>query len=242
MIVFISDIHLGSRHAKAEQCYEFLCSVQPEKLYLVGDIIDGWRLQKKWYWPQKHTKLLKKIVTLSQKGTEVIYVTGNHDEFLRSWAPCDVGKIKVVNRADLEIEGKKYLVIHGDFFDYLMRSQFGQLVMKLGDKAYDAVTYINLWITRIRRWLGLDYWSLSRYLKSKAKNAANYIGNFEGEMAKYARSKGYDGIIAGHIHSACNREIEGIHYLNTGDWVESMTAIIYDGKWKIKEWKSAEKM
>lgn len=236
MDIFVSDIHLGSRHSQAEKCLEFLESVTPQRLYLIGDIIDGWRLSRKWYWPEEHTRLLQKIVSLADEGVEVVYVAGNHDEFLRAWVPCSLGKIKIVNHADFEVGGKKYLVIHGDFFDYLMRSSIGRKIMYFGDFAYDTLMYINYWMNRVRKLFGLPYWSLSKYLKLRTKQVSSYIGDFEGQMVAYARRKGYDGIIAGHIHAAANKNINEIHYLNTGDWVESCTALIHsNNQWKLVE-------
>lgn len=233
--VFISDLHLGSKHCSSEELLYFLTKVKTEKLYLVGDIIDVWRLKKKWYWPKIHNKIVRKILKISEK-TEVIYITGNHDEVFRKFPQIQIGNISVIHRADYtDLNGKRYLVVHGDLFDSLMRTKSGRFIMHLGDIAYDSLIYINRSINGIRRLLGIQPWSLAKYLKRKAKLAANYIGEFEKEMSLYCKRKGYDGIICGHIHHAEITQYDGIVYMNDGDWCESCTALVetYDGQWKI---------
>lgn len=233
--VFISDLHLGSKHCNSDELLYFLSKIKTEKLYLVGDIIDIWRLKKNWYWPKTHNKIVRKILKLSEK-TEVIYITGNHDEVFRSFPAIRVGNIDVKNRyTHTGVDGKKYLVIHGDFFDSLMRTKTGRSIMHLGDFAYDSIIHINKFINITRRLLGMNPWSLAKYLKRKAKLAANYISQFEQEMAHYCKRKGYDGIICGHIHHAEITEYDGIAYMNDGDWCESCTALVetQDGQWKI---------
>ena len=224
--VFISDLHLGSKHCNADKLLDFLDGLETEKLYLVGDIIDGWRLQKKWYWPNKHNKILQKLIKIAKKS-EVIYITGNHDEFLRTIPDINIGKVTVYNRFDhMGVDGKRYLVTHGDMFDHLMRTRTGRFVMHLGDVAYDGLIYLNLLVNGFRKIFNRPPWSLAKFLKKKAKAAATYIGDFEQEMTMYCKKKGYDGIIVGHIHSANIKEIDGIIYMNDGDWCESCTALV----------------
>ena len=233
--VFISDLHLGSKHCNSAELLTFLSNIQTEKLYLVGDIIDVWRLQKKWYWPKAHNQILRKILKISEK-TEVIYITGNHDEIFRRFPDIRIGRITVEHRyVHVGLDGKKYLVVHGDLFDNLMRTKTGRMVMKLGDFAYDSLIYINKFVNAMRRLFRMQPWSLAKYLKRKAKLAANYIGDFEKEMALYCKKKGYDGIICGHIHHAEITSYDDIVYMNDGDWCESCTALVetQDGTWKI---------
>ena len=233
--VFISDLHLGSKHCNSEMLLKFLDNLSTEKLYLVGDIIDGWRLQKKWYWPKAHNKIVKKLIKIS-KNTEIIYITGNHDEFLRTIPSVKIGNVEVKNRSvHLGIDGKKYLVVHGDMFDNLMRTKSGRFIMNFGDVAYDGLIYANKAVNSLRNLIGKPPWSLTKYLKRKAKTAANYIGDFEIQMVDYCKKKGYDGIICGHIHHASIEEYDKIVYMNDGDWCESCTALVetQNGNWEI---------
>jgi UDP-2,3-diacylglucosamine pyrophosphatase LpxH len=224
--VFISDLHLGSKHCNADKLLKFLDDLETEKLYLVGDIIDGWRLQKKWYWPNKHNKIVQKLIKIA-KRSEVIYITGNHDEFLRTIPDINIGEVTVYNRFDhIGVDGKRYLVTHGDMFDHLMRTRSGRFVMHLGDVAYDGLIYLNRLINGFRKIFNRPPWSLAKFLKNKAKVAATYIGDFEQEMAMYCKKKGYDGIICGHIHHATIKNFDGVVYMNDGDWCESCTALV----------------
>ena len=224
--VFISDLHLGSKHCNAEKLLKFLDGLETEKLYLVGDIIDGWRLQKKWYWPNKHNKIVQKLIKIA-KRSEVIYITGNHDEFLRTIPDINIGEVTVYNRFDhIGVDGKRYLVTHGDMFDHLMRSRSGRFVMHLGDIAYDGLLYLNRLVNFLRKIFNRPPWSLAKFLKNKAKVAATYIGDFEQEMSTYCKKKGYDGVICGHIHHATIKNFDGVVYMNDGDWCESCTALV----------------
>jgi len=224
--VFISDLHLGSKHCNAEKLLKFLDGLETEKLYLVGDIIDGWRLQKKWYWPNKHNKIVQKLIKIA-KRSEVIYITGNHDEFLRTIPDINIGEVTVYNRFDhIGVDGKRYLVTHGDMFDHLMRSRSGRFVMHLGDVAYDGLLYLNRLVNFLRKIFNRPPWSLAKFLKNKAKVAASYIGDFEQEMSMYCKKKGYDGVICGHIHHATIKNFDGVVYMNDGDWCESCTALV----------------
>lgn len=239
--IFISDLHLGSKGCQAEALCEFLKQNTCETLYLVGDIIDGWRLRKKWFWPQAHTNVIRRILTASKRDTEVIYIIGNHDEFLRAFLQFKVsfGRVSIRNRVvHTGEDGKRYLVVHGDMFDGMMRSN-RKWVMFLGDNLYNAVLSLNTRLNTVRQWLGLDYWSLSKALKSRTKRALNYVNNFEQHVADYCRRKGFDGAICGHIHVAEIRQIDGITYMNDGDWVESCTALVehHDGRWELVEHK-----
>ena len=233
--MFISDLHLGSKHCSVDALLKFLDTIQTEKLFLVGDIIDGWRLQKKWFWPNKHSKVLQKIIKIS-KNTEVTYITGNHDEFLRAIPGMSFGNVSIENRVTYEgLDGNRYLVTHGDIFDNLMKTRGGRLLMHFGDFAYDGLLYVNRLVIRFRKLFRLEHWSLAKYLKRKAKTASNYINHFSSEMSKYCKHKGYDGVICGHIHHAEIVDYDGIKYMNDGDWCESCTALVetQTGEWKI---------
>jgi len=224
--VFISDLHLGSKHCNADKLLNFLDGLETEKLYLVGDIVDGWRLQKKWYWPNKHNKIVQKLIKIA-KRSEVIYITGNHDEFLRTIPDINIGEVTVYNRFDhIGVDGKRYLVTHGDMFDHLMRTRSGRFVMHLGDIAYDGLLYLNRLVNVLRKIFNRPPWSLAKFLKNKAKVAASYIGDFEQEMSTYCKKKGYDGVICGHIHHATIKNFDGVVYMNDGDWCESCTALV----------------
>lgn len=229
--VFISDLHLGSSHCRDKQLLTFLKQIRTENLYLIGDIVDGWRLEKKWYWPKKHSEIIKQIIRISNQRVNVYWISGNHDEFLRQFITksAKFGNITISHRLDyISNDNNKYLVVHGDMFDYLMRNRFGRLVMSLGDYAYDILAYINLIHNRIRTTFNLPYWSFVKYLKHHAKFASNFIGQYETYMTDYVKSKNYYGIISGHIHSPDIKYINGIHYINDGDWVENCSYITED--------------
>ena len=234
--IFISDIHLGTRGCQADALCAFLKDNTAENLFLVGDIIDGWRLKKKWYFPQSHANVLRRILTAAKRDTNVVYLAGNHDELLRSFIPFGItfGNIEIVNRYDYTgINGKKYLVVHGDMFDKIMIEN--KWLMHIGDFLYDFLIWLNNHLNSIRSLFGMRYWSLSKWLKHNTKEALNFIYKFEDFVASYCRSKGYDGIICGHIHTAAIKDLNGIEYMNDGDWVESCTALVehHDGKWEI---------
>ncbi|MGE4064584.1 MAG: UDP-2,3-diacylglucosamine diphosphatase [Rhodospirillaceae bacterium] len=235
--LFISDIHLGTRGCKADFLLDFLKQTESEKLYLVGDIIDGWRLKKNWFWPQAHNDVVQKVLRKARKGTEVIFIPGNHDSFGRDFLDHEFGQIKVL-RDDIHVtaSGQRFLVMHGDECDGVMK--YAKWLAILGDHAYVAALTLNNWYNALRRMMGLPYWSLSKYLKHKVKNAVQFISNFEETMARMAHDRGADGVVCGHIHHAEIRSIEGIAYLNDGDWVESCTALAehYDGRWEIIDW------
>jgi UDP-2,3-diacylglucosamine pyrophosphatase LpxH len=238
--IFISDVHLGTRDCKAEALNNFLKHNTCETLYLVGDIIDAWKIQQnKWRWKQSHTNVIRRVMGHAKRGTRVIYVAGNHDEFLRPLIPLGIGfgLIEVVNQAEhIGVDGRHYLVTHGDLFDGITR--LAPWLAFLGDKLYDFVLNLNSQFNAVRRRLRLGYWSLSRYLKYKVKKAADFLFQFERNLATYCKKRGYDGVICGHIHHAEIKEIDGIMYMNDGDWVESMTALVehHSGTWEIITW------
>lgn len=235
--IFISDIHLGSKACQAELLLDFLKHNDSEKLYLVGDIVDGWRLKRKWYWPQSHNDVVQKILRKARKGTEIIYVPGNHDEGLRRYIGTHFGGIEVRPTDIYEaVNGDKYLVLHGDSFDNVML--YARWLAYVGDHAYDLVLRLNTVFNGLRRLMGLRYWSLSSYLKIKVKNAVQFISEFERVLANEAQKAGVQGVICGHIHHAEMKQYGDIIYMNDGDWVESCSALIehFDGTWEIIFW------
>jgi UDP-2,3-diacylglucosamine pyrophosphatase LpxH len=234
--IFISDLHLGTRGCQAKAINNFLKNNTCETLFLVGDILDGWRLKKNWYFPQSHANVIRRFFTIAKNGTRVVYIAGNHDEMLRPLIPMGIcfGKIEVVNKFDyLGVNGKRYLVVHGDMFDNIMLDK--KWLMHFGDTIYDMLIWSNTKLNIVRNWLGRDYWSLSKWLKHNTKQALNFIYKFEEQVAAYCKRKGYDGIICGHIHTAVIKDIDGIEYMNDGDFVESCTALVEheDGTWEI---------
>lgn len=235
--IWISDTHLGSRGCKAEFLIEFLKSHQCETLYLVGDIIDGWRMRKSIYWPQAHSNVLRRILTLAKRGARVVYVTGNHDEFLRKYSNNVFGNIELRDEAVHKTQdGRKLLVLHGDEYDVVVR--YHKWIAVLGDIAYNILLVLNRWYNHARVKLGYGYWSLSSYIKHRVKQAVNFIGDYENALAQECRRRKLDGVICGHIHHAEIRDIDGIAYHNCGDWVESCTAIVenQDGSIELVHW------
>ncbi|HET9904315.1 MAG TPA: UDP-2,3-diacylglucosamine diphosphatase [Xanthobacteraceae bacterium] len=239
--LFLSDLHLGTRGCQADRLVDFLRHHQADTVYLVGDIVDGWALKASWYWPQPHNDVVQKLLRQARKGTRIVYIPGNHDEFLRDYYGTHFGGVEVVERALHEAaDGCRYLVVHGDLFDVVIRH--ARWLALLGDKAYDAAIWLNRHFNRLRRALGLPYWSLSQWIKLKVKNAVSFIGAFEATLAAEARRHGADGVICGHIHHAVIRDLSGLRYVNCGDWVESCTAIAehFDGRFELIRWTRAE--
>ena len=235
--IWISDVHLGTRGCKADLLLDFLKHNECETLYLVGDIVDGWRLRKSWYWPQTHNDLVQKVLRRARKGCRVVYVPGNHDELFRDYTGLHLGGIVVLSEAIHQTaDGRRLLVLHGDQFDAVVK--FAKWLAILGDHAYACALVLNHWFNLVRRRLGYPYWSLSAYLKSRVKNAVEYVGKFEAAVADEARRRGVDGVVCGHIHKAEIRNIDGILYCNDGDWVESCTALVedYDGRLSLLHW------
>ena len=238
--VWISDLHLGTPGCEAAALLDFLRTTECETLYLVGDIIDGWQLRRNWYWPQAHNDVLQKLLRKARKGTRVIYVPGNHDEFARSYLGHNFGGIDVAEEwIHTTADGRRLWVTHGDFFDGVV--QCAKWLALVGDWAYTLTLQLNVHFNRLRARLGLPYWSLSSYLKQRVKRAVSYISDFESALAREARIRGMDGVVCGHIHHAEMRDIDGILYANDGDWVESLTALCEhsDGRLEIIDWTPA---
>jgi UDP-2,3-diacylglucosamine pyrophosphatase LpxH len=235
--IWISDLHLGTSGCNAVLLLDFLKSVQPDTLYLVGDIIDGWRLKRGWYWPTLHNDIVRRILKLASKGTRVIYIPGNHDEALRDYTDLNFGGVEVLSE-DIHItaDGRKLLVLHGDEFDGVVL--YARWLAFLGDQSYALLLKLNVAFNAVRRRFGLPYWSLSAHIKKKVKNAVAFISRFEEAVAHAARDRGVDGVVCGHIHSAEIRMFGDITYYNDGDWVESCTALVEqrDGRLEILDW------
>ena len=235
--IWLSDIHLGTAGCQADYLLDFLKHNESERLYLVGDIIDGWQLRRGWYWPQSHNDVVQKLLRKARKGTEVIYVPGNHDEVARQFDGLAFGDITVREEAvHVTATGKRLWVVLGDLFDGVV--QHARWLAYLGDSLYTLILAMNRHFNRIRARLGFPYWSLSQFLKHQVKNAVNYIGAFESAMVDEARRRGCDGVVCGHIHKAEIREVNGQLYCNDGDWVESLSALVetIEGELKIVYW------
>jgi UDP-2,3-diacylglucosamine pyrophosphatase LpxH len=235
--VWISDTHLGTSGCNAELLHDFLQSIKPETLYLVGDIIDGWRLKRGWYWPARHNDVVRRVLKLANKGTRVVYIPGNHDEMARDYAGLHFGGVEVALEAiHTTADGRRLLVLHGDEFDGVVL--YARWLAFLGDMGYRALLRLNVGFNAVRRRLGLPYWSISAYIKHRVKNAVAFIGQFEEVVAHAARERGVDGVVCGHIHAAEIRDFGGITYFNDGDWVESCTALVEhaDGRMEIIDW------
>ncbi|AKL98960.1 MULTISPECIES: UDP-2,3-diacylglucosamine diphosphatase [Burkholderia cepacia complex] len=235
--IWLSDIHLGSSGCQAPYLLDFLRHNDSEYLYLVGDIIDGWQLKKGWYWPQAHNDVVQKILRKARKGTQVVYIPGNHDEGARQFCDLAFGDIQVRGEAfHTTLAGKRLWIVHGDLFDGVI--QHAKWLAYLGDTLYTLILVLNRWFNRIRSRLGFQYWSLSQYLKHQVKNAVNFISQFETVMTDEARRRGCDGVVCGHIHKAEIRDIDGVLYCNDGDWVESLSALVetMEGELKIVYW------
>jgi UDP-2,3-diacylglucosamine pyrophosphatase LpxH len=237
--IFISDTHLGTRGCRSDFLADFLRRVSCQNLFLVGDIIDCWRLRKSWYWDGHHDEVLRLILAHARRGTAVTYIPGNHDEMFRAWLPIglEVAGIRLQAEATHRtVGGKRLLVIHGDQFDSVVR--YARFLALLGDWAYTAALVANRWFNAVRRRLGYPYWSLSAWLKQQVKGAVKAIDRFETALAGEARRRGFDGVVCGHIHHAEMREVNGMLYLNDGDWVESCTALVehHDGRLELIDW------
>ena len=235
--LFISDVHLGTRGCQAERLLDFLRYHDADTIYLVGDIVDGWALRQNWYWPSTHNDVVQKLLRKARKGARMIYIPGNHDEFLRDFYGTHFGGVEVVaNAVHVAADGRRYFVTHGDQFDLVVR--YARWLALLGDHAYRFALALNTSFNVIRRQFGLPYWSLSQWAKLKVKNAVNYIGEFETALAGEAARHHADGVICGHIHHAAMRMFGGVQYINCGDWVESCSAVVEhpDGKFEIIPW------
>jgi len=235
---FISDVHLGTKGCQAEHLLDFIRTLECDTLYLVGDIVDGWKMKGGgWYWPQAHNDVVQKVLRLARRGVKVIYVPGNHDDRVRDFIGVHFGGVIVAQDAIHEAaDGKKYLVTHGDAFDGVVTH--AKWLAFAGDWGYRLLLSANTRFNAVRRRFGMGYWSLSAFIMVKVKNALQFIENFEQALADEARRRGADGVICGHIHKAEMRLIDGIIYINDGDWVESCTAAIehHDGRFEIVHW------
>lgn len=239
--IFLSDIHLGTKGCQAELLLGFIKSFQAETIYLVGDIVDCWALRRSWYWPQSHNDVMQKLLRQSRKGARVVYIPGNHDEAFRDWCGTDFGGVEIrLDDIHTAADGRRYLVTHGDAFDGVVCGN--RWLVLLGDRSYTMLLKINTLVARIRHRLGLPYWSLSAWTKLKVKRAVQVIDRFETALTGEARRRGVDGVICGHIHNPEIRDIDGITYVNDGDWVESCTAVIehHDGRLEVVHWGDAQ--
>ena len=237
--LWISDLHLGTAGCQAEALLDFLRATHCDTLYLVGDIVDGWQLRRHWHWPQAHNDVVQKLLRKVRKGTRVVFVPGNHDEFARHFLGHHFGGIEVLDDPlHLTADGRRLWITHGDRFDGVV--QCARWLAHLGDQAYEMTLRLNWQLNRLRARLGLPYWSMSRYLKLKVKRAVSYIGDFEEAVAREARRRGADGVVCGHIHHAELREIDGVLYANDGDWVESLSALAEhaDGRLELLDWSA----
>lgn len=239
--LFLSDIHLGTRGCQAEQLLELLKYYDAETIFLAGDIIDGWRLKSVWHWPALHNVVVQKLLRKVRKGARIVYVPGNHDEFLREYVGESFGEIDIVEEATYQLlDGRKALILHGDKFDTVVRNI--KWLAHLGDWAYELAMFINRYLNLARRKLGMPYWSFSAASKAKVKQAVNFIGAFEEAVVADARHQGAQVVVCGHIHHATIRQMGPVLYVNCGDWVESRTAIVehLDGRLELIRWDETE--
>jgi len=235
--VWISDTHLGTPGCKADYLLDFLKSIECETLYLVGDIVDGWRLRKGWYWPPRHNDIVRCILKQAKHGTRVVYVPGNHDEAFRDYTGLNFGGIEIAPEVvHMTADGRRLLVLHGDEFDGVVL--YAKWLAFLGDHAYTLLLKLNHLVNFARRQLGLPYWSLSKHIKKRVKNAVQFVSSFEQAVAHAAHERGADGVVCGHIHCAEVRQLGEVTYYNDGDWVESCTALVEhaDGRMEIVDW------
>ena len=236
--LFVSDLHLGTKACQAETFLDFLRHHDAACFYLIGDIVDFWRIRRGVYWPQSHNDVLQKLLRKARKGTELVLIPGNHDEALRDYCGTRFGGIEIERDCVHETaDGRRFLIMHGDEFDVVLRH--ARWLAFLGARSYQLALKCNTPLNWLRRRLGFGYWSLSAYLKHRVKKAVNYIGEFEQALAEEARRRGAEGIICGHIHHAADRMFGGIRYLNCGDWVESCTALAETatGELSILRWR-----
>jgi UDP-2,3-diacylglucosamine pyrophosphatase LpxH len=239
--IFISDIHLGTAGCQADALLGFLKAHSCDHLYLVGDIVDGWQLRRRWYWPQSHNDVVQKLLRRARKGCKVVFIPGNHDEFARGFLGHEFGGIEVRDDAvHTTADGRRLWVTHGDYFDGVI--QCAKWLAFLGDNLYEFTLKLNRYLNTLRARMGLPYWSLSAYLKHKVKSALNYVTDFEVAVAQAARAHGHDGVVCGHIHRAEMRDIQGTLYCNDGDWVESRSALVehHDGRLELVYWNDEQ--
>ena len=236
---FISDVHLGTRGCQAELLLDFIKTVECETLYLIGDIVDGWKLKGGWFWPQAHNDVVQKILRLARRGVRIVYIPGNHDDGVRDYCGVHFGGVEVqLDAIHKAADGRRYLVIHGDQFDGVVTH--ARWLAFAGDWGYRVLLATNTKLNKLRAALGLKPWSLSAFVKTRVKKALQFIENFEAALATEAKRRGVDGVICGHIHKAEMCDIAGVRYINDGDWVESCTAAIerHDGRFEIIDWRA----
>lgn len=239
--LFISDTHLGARGCQAESLLDFLRFYEADTIYLVGDIIDGWRLRASWRWPQAHNDVVQKLLRKVRKGARIVYLPGNHDEFMRQYVGSQFGGIEIAEEAIHETaDGRRLLVLHGDKFDAIVRR--ARWLARLGDWAYNFAMILSRHISTVREWMGLPYWSFSQWSKHNVKRAVNFISAFEQAVTADAARQDVDGVVCGHIHKPTVQLLDGFLYINTGDWVESCSAVIEhsDGALELLNWRVAE--
>ena len=235
--IFISDVHLGYKGCRADSLIQFLKSVKCEYLYLVGDIVDVWSMKKSLFWPQQHNNVLRILLGKAKKGTKIIFIPGNHDEMFRDYGGQVFGNVAIHNQyIHTTSDGKRLLLLHGDEFDNVVACS--KLLAYIGTVIYDSMLWVTVYINHFRRLFGWPHWSLATYVKTRLKNAMNYIESFEAASIHEARRQNVDGIVCGHIHHASSKIIDDIHYYNTGDWVESSTALVerHDGQIELMHW------
>lgn len=236
--IFVSDVHLGTRACQAESLLAFLKEYESEYLYLLGDIIDFWAMNRSMHWAGTHNTVVQKVLRRARHGCKVVFIPGNHDEALRDYTGITFGDIRVeAEGLHQTIDGRRYWLIHGDEYDQVTRHH--RWVALLGDVGYNALVRLNLLLSRARRLLRIPgYWSLAGYAKQKVKKAVSFIFDFEDAVAHAAQQRGMDGVICGHIHSACDRRIGNVRYLNCGDWVDTCSAIVehFDGRLEVLRW------
>jgi UDP-2,3-diacylglucosamine pyrophosphatase LpxH len=209
--IFISDLHLGTPGCQAEALLSFLKHNSSDFLYLLGDIVDGWQLKRRWHWPQAHNDVIQKLLRRARKGTRVVYVPGNHDEFARQFVNHQFGGVELLEEAEHTLaDGRRLWLTHGDYFDAVV--QYAKWLAHVGDNLYELTLKLNRYVAKLRAHLGLPYWSLSAYLKHKVKSALNYVTSFEDALAQEAKRRGFQGVVCGHIHRAQIRDIEGVLY------------------------------
>jgi UDP-2,3-diacylglucosamine pyrophosphatase LpxH len=235
--IWLSDIHLGTPGCKAAFLLDFLRHHDADTLYLVGDIIDGWQLRRGWYWHQSHNDVVQKVLRKARKGTRVVFVPGNHDEFARQFIGLAFGDIEVHDEVvHVTADGRRFWVTHGDQFDGVI--QRARWLAFVGDRLYTVALALNHWLNRARHRMGKGYWSLSQYLKQRVKNAVSFVFDFENALAQETQRRGFDGVVCGHIHKAEIRRIGDITYCNDGDWVESLSALVetHSGELRLVFW------
>lgn len=241
--VFISDTHLGFKGAQADCLAHFLESHHSDHLYLVGDIVDGWRMGRKVYWPKTHSSVIQKLLAKSNNGTEVHYIVGNHDEMFRGWLAFGftLGNIRLYDETEYcGVDGRRYLVIHGDLFDNLMRSKRGRRLMFLGARMYELLLSVDNNTNRVLSFFHIPRQSIAGFAKRRTKSALGYMLKYEGLLSEHARANRYDGVICGHVHTPEIKNIGETRYMNCGDWVENCSALVehHDGTWELLKWRS----